>query len=310
MNLPFDRKFPVLDKRYFYFVICILLVFLSPTLVPSYSRAQPHLDMNDFRLPPEAKGDFYFSQGKFKESLAVYKSVLQDKDDASSVFRNMVKAWEAMGALDEAKMFLNDYLQSHEKSSAVRYGLGFVHYLKNENLLAEELFRQATELDPENGLAWNNWAAALSNQKRFQDAVEKVRNAIRSDPKELIFFFNLKKIFDEMGEGSRFEEEFKKNLDSGEDSWGYGKVLARFIRQESFRDYAKGNIVGAITGFERILNIYQQTEDVKGQVPALFSLGLLHEENGNSQKSQEFFRQVLAINPDHIQAKDKIKPLN
>ncbi len=310
ISLLFNRKFLVLDKRYFHLVIGASLVFLSLTLVPSYSRAQPHLNMNDFQLPPEAKGDFYYSQGKFKDALEVYKSVLQDKIDVSSLFRKMVKAWDAMGALDEAQKFLNDYLQSHEKSSGVSYGLGFIHYLKNEDQLAEELFRHATELDPDNGLAWNNWAAVLSNQKYFQDAVEKVRNAIRSDSKELMFFFNLKKIYDEMGEGSRFEEEFKENLNNREGSWGYGKVLARFIRQESFREYAKGNITSAIAGFEKILNIYQQTEDVKGQVPALFSLGLLHEESGNSQKSQEFFRQLLAINPDHKQARDKIKPLN
>jgi predicted TPR repeat methyltransferase len=49
---------------------------------------------------------------------------------------------------------------------------------------------------------------------------------------------------------------------------------------------------------------------VKGQVPILFSLGLLHEESGNVQKSQDFFRQVLSINPDHIQAREKVQPLN
>jgi len=36
-------------------------------------------------------------------------------------------------------------------------------------------------------------------------------------------------------------------------------------------------------------------------------LGLLNEEKGNVQKSQKYFGQVLAINPNHIQARDKIK---
>jgi tetratricopeptide (TPR) repeat protein len=68
--------------------------------------------------------------------------------------------------------------------------------------------------------------------------------------------------------------------------------------------------MGAIAGFENILNIYRQINDVKGQVPVLFSLGLLHEESGNVQKGQEFFRQVLSINPDHIQAQEKVQPIN
>ena len=86
--------------------------------------------------------------------------------------------------------------------------------------------------------------------------------------------------------------------------------MSRSLRQKSFGEYAKGNIAGAITGFEKILNINQKIGNVKGQVPVLFSLGLLYEEGGDIQKSQEFFRQVLAINPDHIQAREKIKPQN
>ena len=55
------------------------------------------------------------------------------------------------------------------------------------------------------------------------------------------------------------------------------------------------------------LKIYLEIEDIKGQVPALFSLGLLQEEKGNAQKAQEYFSRVLAINPNHIQARDMIK---
>lgn len=113
-----------------------------------------------------------------------------------------------------------------------------------------------------------------------------------------------------MGEGQRFEAEYNDSLKEGPLAWGYGKVLARSMRQNAFRDYDKGNLTGAIAGFEKMLNIYRQIDDVNGQVPALFSLGLLHEENGDVQRSQEFFRQVLSINPDHIQAREKIKSVN
>ncbi|MDG1928186.1 MAG: tetratricopeptide repeat protein [Nitrospinaceae bacterium] len=36
-------------------------------------------------------------------------------------------------------------------------------------------------------------------------------------------------------------------------------------------------------------------------------MGLLYEEKGNIKKAQEYFARVLSINPNHIQAKDKIK---
>ena len=289
-----------------YPIICLVAVFLLLMLGPVNIEAQQHPDSGGFQLP--AKADVYFAQGKFKEALEIYKSVLEDETEPGYIFRNMVKAWDAMGALDQAENFLNGYRQSHETSSAVWYALGYLQYIKGKDSKAAELFKRAIELDPQNGLAWNNWAASLVNGKHFQEALEKVRTAIRSNPKELMFFFNLKKIFEQMGEEQRFEEEYENSLKEGIKPWGYGKVLARSLRQKAFGDYDKGDLDGAIASFEKMLKIYQQIDDVNGEVPALFSLGILHEESGNIQKSQEFFKRVLSINPNHIQAQEKISP--
>jgi len=216
-----------------------------------------------------------------------------------------------MGNLKEAEQYLEGYRQVHENSSAVWYALGFLYYLKDDHPKADELFKRATELDHDNGLAWNNWAASLAKVRRYQDAVEKVQMAMRVQPDESMFFINLNKIYNDMGEGQRFEDEFNELVGKGDPvAWGYGKTLARSIRQKSFGHYSKGNLAETIAGFEKILEINKQIEDVKGQVPALFSLGLLYEENGDARKAQEFFRKVLSINPDHIQAREKVKPLN
>jgi tetratricopeptide (TPR) repeat protein len=288
----------------FFFVSVFILLLLAPVNIV----AQPHHDSGGFQLPAKNEADVYFAQGKFKEALKFYRSALEDETDRGYIFRNMVKAWDAMGALDQAEKFLNGYRESDEKSSAVWYALGYLQYIKNEDSKAAELFKQATELDPQNGLAWNNWAASLVNGKHFQEALEKVRIAIRSNPKELMFFFNLKKIFEKMGEEQRFEEEYVSSLKEGIKPWGYGKVLARSLRQKAFSNYDKGDLVGAVASFEKILKIYQQIDDVNGEIPALFSLGILYEESGNVQKGKEFFKRVLSINPNHIQAREKIGP--
>jgi tetratricopeptide (TPR) repeat protein len=282
------------------------VVFLLLVLGPVNTEAQPHLGSGSFQLPEKAKADIYFAQGKFKEALQIYKSVLEGETEPGYIFRNMVKAWDATGALDQADVFLNGYRKSHKKSSSVWYALGYLQYIKGEDLKAAELFQRATELDPLNGLAWNNWAASLVNGKHFTEALKKVRTAIRSNPKELMFYFNLKKIFEQMDEEQRFEEEYENF--AGIKPWGYGKVLARSLRQKAFGDYDKGDLTGAIASFEKILKIYKQIDDVNGEVPALFSLGILYEESGNIQKGQEFFKRVLSINPNHIQAREKVGP--
>ena len=161
-------------------IICLVAVFLLLMLGPVNIEAQQHPDSGSFQLSAKAKADFYFAQGNFKEALEIYKLVLEDEAEHGYIFRNMVKAWGAMEALDQAEKFLNEYRQSNEKSSAVWYALGYLQYIKNEDSKAAELFKQATELDPQNGLAWNNWAASLVNGKHFQEALEKVRIAIRT----------------------------------------------------------------------------------------------------------------------------------
>jgi tetratricopeptide (TPR) repeat protein len=288
----------------FFFVSVFMLIMLAPVIIV----AQPHHDSGGFQLTTKGKADVFFSQGKFKEALKLYKSVLEDETERGYIFRNMVKAWDAMGALDQAEKFLNGYRQSDEKSSAVWYALGYLQYIKNEDSKAAELFKQSTELDPQNGLAWNNWAASLVNGEHFHEALKKVRIAIRSNPKELMFFFNLNKILEKMGEEQQFEEEYESSLKEGIKPWGYGKVLARSLRQKAFSNYDKGDLAGAIANFKKMLKIYKQIDDVNGEVPALFSLGILYEESGNVQKGQEYFKRVLKINPNHIQAREKIGP--
>jgi len=115
-----------------------------------------------------------------------------------------------------------------------------------------------------------------------------------------------------MGEPNRFRDEYKGLLkkDSNKLAWAYGKTLVRVIRQKAFRSYSEGDLDNAILGFEDMLKIYQEIEDVKGQVPALFSLGLLHEEKGDLKKAQDYFAKVLAINPNHIQARDRVKNIH
>ena len=130
-----------------------------------------------------------------------------------------------------------------------------------------------------------------------------------TNPKEPIFVWNLNKIYKEMGEPERFKSEYKNLLQQNlkQTAWTYGKVLVRVVRQRAFSFYSKGKIDQAILGFEEMLKIYQEIGDTKGEVPAYFSLGLLHEEKGNVEKAKEYFKRVLAINPNHIQAREKIK---
>ena len=222
----------------------------------------------------------------------------------------MLKAWKAMDDLSSAEKFLNNYQVS--ASTHVWYALGYLNYLKEDYPNAEKYFEQAIKMDSKNSLAWNNWGAILSEKKHYAIAVKKVQRAIELNPREPIFVWNLNAIYKKMGELDRFETEYRKLLQrkSKQRALTYGKVLARVIRQKAFGFYSTGELDNTILGFEEMLKIYQEIDDIKGQVPVFFSLGLLHEEKGNRKKAKEYFTPEISINPNHIQANDKIKTSN
>lgn len=293
-------------------VVISFLLFFGIIFSPSPLLAQTHSGYEKFNLSEKDEAQILFARGRYKESIEKLKGILKSEGETSTTFRMMLKAWKAIEGLSDAEQFLHNYKASNKDSTHTWYALGYLNYLKADYGKAEINFEKALELDSENGLAWNNLGAILSEKKQYALAIEKVKRAIQTDPKEFMFFSNLQKIYQEMGEPDRFVNEYKnlQQKKSKQLAWGYGKTLVRVIRQRAFGSYSKGDLNNAILGFEDMLKIYQEIEDVNGQVPALFSLGLLNEEKGNVQKAQKYFNQVLAINPNHLQAKDKIKPLD
>jgi len=302
--------FILLGKRRPTMTIVFLFLISSITINPSTLLAQVHPGYESFKFSSKEEAELLFARGLYKESIEKCKEILKTEKERSYIFRMMLKAWQAMNDLASAEQFLKGYSKSG--STHFWYATGYLNYLKADYPKAEEAFKQAIELEPENGLAWNNLGAVFSEKKQYVLAVEKVKKAIEVNPKEPMFVWNLNKIYKEMGESDRFKNEYENFLQQNfkQLAWVYGKILVRVIRQSAFGSYSKGELDQAILGFEEMLKIYQEIGDTKGEVPAYFSLGLLHEEKGNAEKAQEYFRRVLAINPNHIQAREKIKPVN
>jgi tetratricopeptide (TPR) repeat protein len=291
-------------------VVILALLFFGHLFNPFPLLAQPHTGYENFNLSGKDEAQILFARKRYKESIEKFKEVLKLEGETSSAFRIMLKAWKALEGLSDAKNFLQNYQSLNGDSTHIWYAFGYLNYLKADYEEAEKNFEKALKINPANGLALNNLGAILSEKKQYVLAIERVKKAIQADPKEAMFFSNLYKIYQEMGRPDRFASEYKNTQQQNPEKWGYGKTLARVIRQQAFGSYSKGDLDNAILGFENMLKIYEEIGDVNGQVPALFSLGLLNEEKGDVQKAQNYFAQVLAINPNHIQARGKIKPLD
>lgn len=292
------------DNRYLYcFTVCLSFFFL---LKISLLFAQPGFPPN---LTPRQEAEFLLLQKRYEESIRLYTQILEKEGGDSPDFRGLVKAYAAVNRLADAEEFLKRYIATHPESSSALYAYGYIRYLQEQDVPAGEYLAKALDIDPENTLALNNLGAVLARRKLFPEAIDKVKKAIAIKPTELLFYQNLKSIYEAMGESDRFIAEYREYRESGQNSIveGYGKTIATALRQEGFKLYSQQKTGEAIDAFIRMLQVYREIKHAPGEVAALFSLGLLYEETGDIKNAEKYYREVLAINPNHIQAKEKIK---
>jgi len=171
---------------------------------------------------------------------------------------------------------------------------GVVHYLNGDDSRAQTRFEEAVCLQRGNALAWNNWGASLSRTKSYTLAVKKVKEAIRLDSSNHIYYNNLQVIYQEMDSAGLFIANYKRYVKDGPRlvAQGYGRLIAKTLRQEAFKLYSQGNLDSAIKKFGEIIVIFKETGYRAGLVPIFFGLAALYEEKGDEVMSQKYFQEV------------------
>jgi tetratricopeptide (TPR) repeat protein len=289
-------------------LIVSAVLFLMPVFSVAIAQIPGH-PTTEREYSSRQKAEMLAAQGKYEEAIGIWKSLLEKGESDSELFRGLVIAHDGAGQMEKAEEFLTGYLESNPGHSPALYGLGYINYLINKHLKAEEYLKKAVEADPENALAWNNWGAVKTRTKSYTIAVDMVQKAIHLNPDNLLFYNNLMVIYRQMGSYGLFFAEFEDYVKKGPDiiAFGYGKVLSRDLRQQGFKLYAQGKLDDSIKRFQDMVDIYRKINYLPGLVPGLFSLGLLFEEKGELDAARKYFDEVLKINPDHIQARDKVK---
>ena len=292
-----------------------MLAFVFMTVLgafPQQAQAQPSEHSRTFKVSPLQKGDFLLLRGQPEEALKVFQQLWQKEPDNAYAVRGMVRAWQALGQLSQGAGFFEASLQRDPQSPNAVYALGYIDYLQSRYESSRDRLQDALRQNPNHGLALNALAAALTELKDYEGALEKVRQAIEADPDELMFYRNLKMIYVRSGQTDKFEEEYRGLLARGETvrSKNFGLILAQLKRQASFKLYSEGKIDETLDAIREMLKIYKEIDHQPGIVAGLFSLAVLYEERGEMDRALENYREVIKINPQHIQAREKVRLLD
>lgn len=287
-------------------MLCLAVV-VGISLPGSLHAQAPHTQWE--RLSPLQKGEIYLLRKKPAEALDTFMQVWRQEPHNHYAVRGMVRAYDASGQLDESKTFFEKFIDDNPDAAPAWYGLGYTLYQQKQYAEAREKLQRAVELEPRLALAWNALAATASQLKDYETALEQVKHAIELHPSELMFYRNLQMIYRLKGTPEQFENEYRNHVQSGHTDVAkqYGMILAQGLRQKSFRAYSGGDKKEAIRHTREMLQIYREINHVPGVVAAHFSLGLLNEEEGDLDEARRQYREVLKINPQHLQAREKIR---
>jgi len=276
------------------------------------SRAQSPEHLQSFNISPLQKGDFFLLSKKPVEALKIFQDLWRREPQNSYAVRGIIRSHQALKKLPEAVFILNEYLEKHPQSSSASYGLGFTFYLQGKYEESRKVLNKALSFDRKNALALNTLAAVLVELQEYAEALTRVKKAIKIAPNELMFYRNLQMIYINSGNPGKFEIEYRRLLAEGSLAQvkGYGLVLAQQLRQKSFMLYVDGKIDETINTLLDMLKLYREINHEPGVVVGLFSLATLNEERGKIELALKYYREVLKINPQHIQAREKTRSLN
>ena len=291
------------------FAIALTLIIFFGIHPPIAAQSPKHLQ--SFSLSPLQKGKFLLLDKKPDDALKVFQDLWQRQPNNNYAVRGIVQSHQALKKLPEAVSFLNEYLKKNSRSSSATYGLGYVFYLQGMFKESKGVLNESLSFDLKNTLALNTLAAVLVELKEYADALTRVKEAIQIAPNELMFYRNLQMIYASSGKPDHFEKEYRHLLGEGlsTQAKGYGLILAQQLRQKSFKSYVDGNISETFNAMRAMLDLYREVNHEPGIVAGLFSLAVLYEEQGNVDLALEKYQEVLKINPQHIQARQKLRAL-
>ena len=140
---------------------------------------------------------------RYREAEDLFRSIIEEGGADSDVFRRLVQTCSGKQTLGKCESYLRKYITSHPKDANGYYGLGYSLYLGIHLEEAEVNFKQALSYNPKHALALNNLGAVLAENNEFGKAVDKIKHAIATRPKESMFNPNLKTEYEWKGEPER-----------------------------------------------------------------------------------------------------------
>ena len=197
------------------------------------------------------------------------------------------------GQDQKAIKFFKEATEKDPKNPMAWYGLGFCHAGLNNQKDAIKAYKQAIKMNPNDEISYFNLGNYYNKLEQYDDAIEAYKNVVRINPEFEAAHFNLGLIYSQL---DRF--------DDGRQAF---ETVIRINPDAASAYYNVGLIYSQLGQYQEAIEANQQVIRINADfAPAHFNLGILYGKLNQPKSEIDAYKQAIRIDPDFAPAHYKM----
>jgi tetratricopeptide (TPR) repeat protein len=236
--------------------------------------------------------EIHASLGEHDRAIEEARRVLVQTPRDVSVRILVAQSMVRLGALEAARDELS-LVAEEDRSAAVHFAIGRVHYLRRDFALARVHLEKATEEEPLNAQILAALLQLDSWQVRIEESLVRIRQAVRAEPESspLVQLLGLAEFA--AGNLEKAEVSFRRGIALDPNDLLAYQRLAQFLAQT-------GRIREVVTTYEKALAANPTSARLN------LVVGVLHERLEHQQRAMDHYEEAIRLDPNLAAAKNNL----
>ncbi|MFC1509817.1 tetratricopeptide repeat protein [Candidatus Omnitrophota bacterium] len=233
-------------------------------------------------------GSTYLAQGKHEEAKKRYYKALEIDPNSAEAYTGLGNVFLEEGNSREARKYFSKALEINPTLVEALFKTGDAYLLTENFIQAIASYKKALSVRPNYIEVYNNLGIVYLRMNNTKEAKEQFYQAIRINPDYGMAHYNLANALKNEG---KYEEAIDEYL------------RAKKLIPENYEICNDLGIVYSIIG--QLDNAKEQFNDavkITNNVESQFFLGVTNIKQGKNELAVQHFKEVLKINPNHIDA--------
>jgi len=220
------------------------------------------------------------------------KAVAPEKITEPVTFADGKTAYNAKKYSDATAIF-ERYTGRRPENAWGHYMLGLSAWKSGDLARAESAFEKALSIDPHHVKSFVNLSRVLIEQKRHEEALDKLTHAADMDPSSTEVYRLLGRTYHAQGKKDEAVEAYRRAIKLNElDAWSMNNLGLLFLEQQRA---------------EEALPLFSKAVELRKEVPAFHNnLGMALEHTGRFKDAATAYNTALTADPGYEKAKQNL----